>query len=1179
MSQTVQVPELGEVEFPNSMSPVQIKDAIDTHLGKNQAPSVFSDTLKGMFSPLMETYLQEATKAPSTPQELLSGLTQPFSALGQSLNKPPAQTGQEEIMNALTGLLRGGEAAMAIPSTAFSVGETALRKQFPSGGPVIAGVTTPVRMAGEGWHQLQGLLENLLGAPKTEAGKELAGAAGEVMPAAAQMGALAGIPKVLGRGRVEGVKEATPREAATKQVKLKDKLLSETGAVNLPTKEELSEFGYRILSAAVRLNGKLLTGANHPNILKAGGVQEEYTPEQRNKPIQTSKGLAEFGYLGTTGKLVPRDVAARIATGAKQDLVQFGLNEPAHSDEIATKPGGQVPISESGAPSTEQEQQRTIKNADQDLAETTAKVPTQEGAPQPPRLSTENNLGQQAIDWDSLKKGQTIPGTTVRFDGFYDMRPVGGLKHPAVTDMSPGGSGTSGGGSENHPLNTLQDVVDWQKAARAKHGISDEMAPERKTSPQQIDSRPEEEVRSEPPTSGGPKVSRPIRVAGEPVGKIQTAEEKMQDLGETKAPQPNLTEEKKRGTKWMDETGATTLFAPKTIQDVVDRIKEDVKLSLTRDGKWPGGALFARLQNVLPPEEKEIANSQGLKEFLSSGKTPEEVAKWWQEKMPKVEVRKLSAEQGPTRNAQEYAKISHDLDTRFPGWRDHDLAQAEGEEKQLRIRMMGIDPDELASKDNESATARYTMVNPKSLDQMPGAVDILVRIPLKGEPADITRGAIDVRTPTQIVKDERAGIKYESSHYPTEGKNLVAHVRGYMETMPDGRKVFHVFEVQSDWAQERRSLEGDKNLSLEDRKSNELVSSDPLLKHYERLALKAAIEHARSAGADAIAISDAETAMMTEGHDRTHGIQELPTWEPSQAKGMRLHYDQTLPKIVSELTGAKGERVEFGEHQNAIELNPTVDQDREGVKNQRKDLIFKNPDGSPKTSISARLYPIEKAQKSFTLFGRDKPVSKGLMSEKGSVYLPEKKDIYAILDHLVGPLQNRIKRELEVGQFKMNVGKTLDAVDEGADRGSEMEKNRVNKEWFHRVPKLDKQAVQFLVEAEFNKGQLAKDVAKLKGTWAEEVGQRALQLVDNPGFISKAKMVEEYYKAWHKKLTNAGVLVGEEKNYIPRPFADIEDPVTGKRRNLNSDPARQRNVEKLVDRIASGEKFPWILER
>jgi hypothetical protein len=95
---------------------------------------------------------------------------------------------------------------------------------------------------------------------------------------------------------------------------------------------------------------------------------------------------------------------------------------------------------------------------------------------------------------------------------------------------------------------------------------------------------------------------------------------------------------------------------------------------------------------------------------------------------------------------------------------------------------------------------------------MPGAVDLLVRVPLKKPLERITtikrdpdEGSFDV-PPNRRQIEQEAGLKYSSHHYPTEGKNLLAHVRGYMETTPDGKKVFHVFEVQSDWAQARRRI-------------------------------------------------------------------------------------------------------------------------------------------------------------------------------------------------------------------------------------------------------------------------------------------------------------------------------------------------------------------------------------
>jgi hypothetical protein len=107
--------------------------------------------------------------------------------------------------------------------------------------------------------------------------------------------------------------------------------------------------------------------------------------------------------------------------------------------------------------------------------------------------------------------------------------------------------------------------------------------------------------------------------------------------------------------------------------------------------------------------------------------------------------------------------------------------------------------------------------------------------------------------------------------------------------------------------------------------------------------------------------------------------------QPEQSAGMRLHYDRTLPKIAEELTGSKGERVGFGEHEKAMEKGSqqwndarvmegalaqglTEEQARAYVEQTRanrhgiprKDLIFRNSDGTPKTDITARAYPLDK---------------------------------------------------------------------------------------------------------------------------------------------------------------------------------------------------------------------------
>jgi len=190
------------------------------------------------------------------------------------------------------------------------------------------------------------------------------------------------------------------------------------------------------------------------------------------------------------------------------------------------------------------------------------------------------------------------------------------------------------------------------------------------------------------------------------------------------------------------------------------------------------------------------------------------------------------------------------------------------------------------------------------------------------------------------------------------------------------------------------------------------VPEHPLLRDYNRLILKAAIEQARKEGATHIMVSDAETAMMTEGHDLQREtvdvIDHLPTkaqaekqmakykehnpdkaytieksdhsneWvireveaRPYQEPGMRLNYDTILQKIAEELTGVKGEKVSLGEHKNAMEDKEPREWDAENNRIQapRQNLIFKNADGTPKTDVSGMMYSLENAVKEISKRG------------------------------------------------------------------------------------------------------------------------------------------------------------------------------------------------------------------
>jgi hypothetical protein len=211
--------------------------------------------------------------------------------------------------------------------------------------------------------------------------------------------------------------------------------------------------------------------------------------------------------------------------------------------------------------------------------------------------------------------------------------------------------------------------------------------------------------------------------------------------------------------------------------------------------------------------------------------------------------------------------------------------------------------------------------------------------------------------------------------------------------LPNGEKAFHVIEVQSDWGQEHRRQQ---EYAKENGPGDAPISSidHPLLPHYETLGLKAAIQHAKEIGATKVILPDAETAMMTEGHDRVPGqhvvidkdgqenrfnhrfeaeqyakdngltVAEYP--EPPQSKGMRLHYDQTLPSAMRKLTGDSGQYVDLGTHKNASWQ--TGGGFGEGdTQRFTGSPVFKDAAGNPKTNITGRVYDISRTPDDFTM--------------------------------------------------------------------------------------------------------------------------------------------------------------------------------------------------------------------
>lgn len=338
------------------------------------------------------------------------------------------------------------------------------------------------------------------------------------------------------------------------------------------------------------------------------------------------------------------------------------------------------------------------------------------------------------------------------------------------------------------------------------------------------------------------------------------------------------------------------------------------KHTLPRDGKL----LVSRFKNMGGEGVlSDIAIKLGQKlvpEAFSDGNVNVPVLmKGLKEKGPVIEMKKLGPGSKVSAIRENPAELTHELDTRFPGWVDRNEVDMQPAELALVQRLFTARGREVA---NDDSTANYQWLGPKSETEMPGYVEILGKVP---------------------------GYKGKETHWGEEHKDTIFSVRAYEETLPDERKALYVIEVQATDAQ--------------------AGGEHPLNKVYETLALKAAIQHAQEIGADAIILSDGETAMMTEGHDKVgQGVRMVDEngkqieVRPSQEAGMRLHYDITLPSALAKLTGEKGEGWEGGVHTQAERQE--YDQ---GIVTEGSP-VFRNPDGTPKTAITGRLFDLSKAK-------------------------------------------------------------------------------------------------------------------------------------------------------------------------------------------------------------------------
>ena len=548
--------------------------------------------------------------------------------------------------------------------------------------------------------------------------------------------------------------------------------------------------------------------------------------------------------------------------------------------------------------------------------------------------------------------------------------------------------------------------------------------------------------------------------------------------------------------KMQDEVNPN-IMVPESVKELSK--PKPFGLPVSPDGTMSTAEVLAALRNKISPTENEMIYEPVAKKFAGTARVRvDEVRAAIEEVSPGLEVVKLEADKDANTPdfVKEHARLTHHYDTlgKFPSHvfdgrphgeassisyydtrRNRDLSpievDPESEEFKTaqRFEELGKQKSTYFDTENDSATRKYDFVNPRALKDMPGAVDLLVRIPRQKR--DTTARAVHEKMNPGFggaAYDELVGVDRNvnltdppiypasSSHYPKSGDNALVHVRAYEHTMPDGERVLRVFELQSDWAQQRRKAEGDRSkytiipdeqtpeqiartgqtftsegpnglraggfgsekeaAAWIDNRINEITPNHPLLKHAQRLGIKAAIDHARKIGVKRIVIDDAETAMLTEQHDQRVNVAhtdpmvfdtkeaadaEMANWgedakdfivvpvgkkwhmraKLDQEVGMRLAYDKTLQKMAAEMSGTEGVKVEMGTHRNAIntrservpgtnteEADSMIDtSDWRTIEEPRPDLIFKNPDGTPKTTSTGTAYdmsaPIARREK------------------------------------------------------------------------------------------------------------------------------------------------------------------------------------------------------------------------
>jgi len=455
-----------------------------------------------------------------------------------------------------------------------------------------------------------------------------------------------------------------------------------------------------------------------------------------------------------------------------------------------------------------------------------------------------------------------------------------------------------------------------------------------------------------------------------------------------------------------------------------------------KDGKYHAQQVIANLRNMgkIPEVDWETMKKAGIDAEFPAGKkaTVQEIAEWMEANGPTAKKAVYGMEGKVSEAKKEFNKMQHEwYDNLSPGarWsvdtyyatRNARYAGAKNEHNDIvehiqenyhDVKMSDVEKYALLKDKTKNepqdtslrATPYYEIVSAlNTKEPMPDWTTSKSSKNVQRVDVAVPPELVEGKTPQEIRSKASSEVLWSQDNLHENLPNTLGWAMIQYKTGPNGEKIAVIAEAQSRWGQEVRQQNKDIEATEQlqgrsiPRGGKGMIQEHPLLKDYNRLILKAAIDQARKEGATHIMVSDSKSAMMSEVVDtafkgpfdneaiaksaavaQNKMVGEENAWKPyrhgeqwyisDKQGGFDFNYDIALPQSAEELTGSKGERVSLGEHKNAFdtgeEINPetgeaTTLDDQSNFGRPRSNLIFKNPDGSPKTDVSGVMYPLK----------------------------------------------------------------------------------------------------------------------------------------------------------------------------------------------------------------------------